>query len=564
MTKFFNGIFRLIYFLWARPNLILRRANFLELDISGDLPEQKTRTNLLQRFFAKPITSFSELIFALKEAELDQRIKGCLVRIGDSSLGWGRACELREAFHQFREKGKKAIAYLKESGNLEYFIATACDEIVLCPSQSLNLVGLLTEVIYFKGALDKLEIKAELLQAGRYKSAVEPYIRDSMSEEHRESLNAILDEVLEELLRAISQSRNLPKEKARELIDQAPFLPEEAKALGLIDRIFYPDQMEEYIEGLLGEPIRKINAEHYYHLRLLGQGAFDGFRRLPRLALVYGTGVIREEDEYDYDDFGEEITSEKMVRGLREIRENPRVKAVVVRLDSPGGSAIASDLIWREMSLLRKEKPLMVSMADVSASGGYYIAMAGERILAEPISLTGSIGVIAGKLNLSGLYHKVGIKKEQVKRGESADLFSDYTSLSGAKQDKVRKELEYFYQDFVKKASEQRKMSFEELEQRAQGRVWTGNQALKLGLIDELGGLRKAVELAKQAIGLKPEDKVRMEIYPKARRRLLPMFPFRIPIFPFFKNQELKWLNQFQKLSKKRILFFIPFLIRIK
>ena len=564
MTFGLSSFVQLFYSIWAKVYLLSRRANLLFLDISGEMVERKPGISLVQKYLGKPPTAFMDLIFALKEAETDPRIKACLARIGYNSLGWARASELREAINRFRASGKKAFAFLEESGNLEYFIATACDEIIIPPSISLDLIGLLTEVIYFKGILDKLEIKPEFIQVGKYKSALEPFIRDSMSEEHREALSAILDDIFNEFVQAIKKSRNLPEDKVKTLIDQAPFLPDDALLQKLVDRLLYQDQLDEYIESIISEPVNKINAEHFYRLRLSARLGMDFFRRIPRLALVYATGVIEPGDKDDYQDFEDNVNAEQMLKTLAAIRENPKIKAAVLRIDSPGGSATSSDLIWREVKLLSQSKPLIVSMADTAASGGYYLAMAGEKILAQPCTITGSIGVLAGKINLRGLYHKIGLKKEQIKRGEDADLYSDYTDLTGTRKNKLLKEIEHFYHRFIEKAAQARKMTTEEMDQKAQGRVWTGKQALDIGLIDGFGGLRKAIDLAKQAIGLEPEERALVEIYPRPRRRLFPIFRLRIPTLPFSQDKESRWLSHFARLTRERLLLLMPFIIRIK
>jgi len=564
MNLTITNFLRLFYSLWAKIYLASRRANVVELEISGELIEHKIGINLFQKYLGKAPAAFGDLIFALEQAETDPRIKACLAKISSNSLGWGRASELREAIHRFRACGKKVFAFLEESGNLEYFIATACDEIILPPSQSLDLIGLLTEVIYFKGVLDKLEIKPEFLQVGKYKSAAEPFTRDSMSEEHREALNAILDDIFHELIQAISQGRNLPSEKVKPLIDQGPYLPEEALEQKLVDRLMYSDQMEEYLESGIGAPVNKINAEIYYRLRANSRIGMSLLKRAPRLALIYATGVIEAGDRDDYQGLDENINAEQMLKTLRALRENPRIKAAVLRIDSPGGNAVSSDLIWREVKLLSQAKPLIVSMADTAASGGYYLAMPGEKILAQPGTITGSIGVLAGKINLRGLYHKIGLNKEQLKRGEDADLFSDYTDLTGTRKAKLTKEIEHFYRLFVEKAAEARKMTREEMDQKAQGRVWTGKQAMEIGLIDGIGGLRKALDLAKQTIGLLPQERALIEIHPRPRRKFFPAFRFRLPTLPFSDEKESRLIAAFARLAREKILLIMPFLVRIK
>ena len=564
MNQALKNIFRLAYSYLARPEFILRKANLLELSVEGELLEQKPRPSIIQRYLAKPASSFFDLVFAMKEAENDPHIRACLLKISESSLGWGRAGELRDAVSRLRASGKRVVAFLSGTDSLEYYLASACEEIIMPPSQSLNLLGLYSEVLYFKGALDKLSVKPELFHIGKYKSAVEPYTRESMSAEHREALDAILDDIYEELVSAVSASRGLSPERVKELIDQAPHLPKEALEHGLVDKVIYADQLDEHLEKMLGEPVRRINAELYYRLRRLRLAGSSPFRRAPRLALIYAAGVIEQGEDRDYQDLEESVTPERMAEALRSVRDNPWVKAAVLRVDSPGGSAVASDLIWRELALLRRAKPLIVSMGDVAASGGYYLAMPGEKILAQSCTLTGSIGVIAGKFNLRGLYNKFGLNKDQVKRGRHADLYSDYTDFSGSKREKISREIEEFYRSFVQKAAEARKMSFQELDSKAQGRVWTGKQAVKLGLVDELGGLRKAIDLAKQAIGLRPEDRAVLEIHPRPKRRLFPVFPFRIPFLPFLDEDDTRFLFRLTKLARERLLLIMPFLFRLK
>jgi len=564
MSRLLKNLLKLTYACLTRPELVLRKANLLELEVQGDLVEYRPKPSFLQRFMAKPPTSFPELIFALKEAETDPNIKACLVKLRDNSLGWGRAAELREAIQRLRGFGKKTFAFLEETGNIEYYIGASCDEVIITPAQSLNLIGLMGEVLYFKGIMDKLEVKPELVHAGKYKSAVEPYTRESMSPEHREALDAILDDIFGELVESVARNRGLTPEKVRELVDNAPHLPEEALQSGLVDKVAYADQVDERIEQLIGEPIRRINHDFYLSLRRVRLGGLQPFKKIPRLALIYASGVIEQTDEREYQDLEESITPSRLIQALAAVRENPHLKAAILRVDSPGGSAIASDLIWREIDLLRKAKPLIVSMGDVAASGGYYISMPAERILANNCTLTGSIGVIAGKLNLRGLYNKFGLNKEQVKRGQNADIYSDYTDLSGTRGDKMNKEVQNFYEKFVQKAADARKMNWQELDQRAQGRVWTGKAALRLGLIDEIGGLRQAIDAAKQACGLRPEESANIEVHPRPKRKIFPLFPFRLPYVPFLGKAETKTLAQLAGLARDKILLLMPFLLRIR
>ena len=536
--------------------------NVLELRLEGEVVEDQPPFTWLQRFFPRPVIGLRELILTLREAETDPQLSILLLYLGPNSLGWGRAQELRQAIQSLRAAGKKAIAFLEEADTLDYFLATACDQIIFTPLGSVGLTGLLSEVIYFKGALDKLAIKPELLQAGRYKGAVEPYTRTGMSRAQRESVNSLLDSLYEQLAAGVAQARGLSAATVKNLIDHGPYLAAPARAAGLVDKLLYEDQLEDHLRQELGAEPVIASSQRYRWLCGPGLDWRDPWRSHPAVAVVYATGLIHSGPSRSYGGIADSVGSETLCAALREVREDPAVKAVVLRVDSPGGSGLASDLIWREVSLFQGHKPLVVSMGDVAASGGYYIAAPADQILAQPGTLTGSIGVIAGKINLQGLYEKVGLKKVLVARGRNADLHSDYGPFSETGRLRVEEEMQSFYREFVSKAAKGRKQEYARMEKSAQGRVWTGEQAQALGLVDGLGGLRQALETAKRLAGIPLEQKALLEILPRRRRFQLPAWTAFLPFSPRL-TPALRQLFSLEAIADSRILALLPFRLRI-
>ncbi|OGP57061.1 MAG: signal peptide peptidase SppA [Deltaproteobacteria bacterium RBG_13_61_14] len=538
--------------------------NVLELEIEGEVVEDQSGFSWLNRFLARPAIAFRELILTLRDAEKDPELSALILYLRPNSLGWSRAQELRQALLAFRASGKKTQAFLEEADTLDYFIASACEEVIFTPLGSLGLTGLISEVIYFKGVLDKLEIKPDLFQAGKYKSAVEPYTRSGMSRAQRESINSLLDSLYQQLVAAVAESRALSPARVRRAIDRGPYLAPAAREQGLVDYLLYEDQLDDHLEKQLGEPPRRTSLARYRLWIGPGLNWRDAWRSIPGLALVYASGVIHLGESRAYGRLGgESAGSDTLCQALREARDNPQVQAVVLRVDSPGGSGLASDLIWREVSLFQGKKPVVVSMGDVAASGGYYIAMPADQILAQPGTLTGSIGVIAGKINLHGLYHKIGLKKETVRRGQHADLHSDYIPFSESGRQKVKEEMASFYREFVSKAAAGRKQDVARMEKAAQGRVWTGEQAKELGLLDGFGGLRQALETAKRLAGIAEEEKALLYVLPRRRRLMPPLLSLFLPFSPRL-SPALSELFSLESLADSRILALLPFRLRIR
>ena len=388
--------------------------------------------------------------------------------------------------------------------------------------------------MFYAGLLDKLEIEAQMLSIGKYKSAIEPFTRERMSAPFREATEAILDALHIQQIEMIADGRtHLDAAAVAELIDGGPFTAQEALENGLVDGCLYYDQLFSSIQTESAEPIQIVTSYDKKSKEARDLTGIGGLMRVfsilsppkdktkrsdtPRIALIYAVGPILSDVPENPFGTGQVITSRELTGALREARVDDSIKAAVIRIGSPGGSALASDLIWREVLLTQREKPVVVSMSDVAASGGYYIAMPAGTIVAQPGTITGSIGVFGGKFNLKGLYNKLGLTKETISRGRNANIYSDYGSFTPIERERVEKLMKTVYEDFVRKAAAGRGKTEEDILAIAQGRIWTGKQAKELGLVDALGGLDKAISVAKADAGLGDDDDAEILVLPKPK-----------------------------------------------
>ncbi len=480
----------------------------LVLRLDSEIPEQAPMSIPLPFFEEKEPLTVGDVWRILRRVETDSRIKAVVLFPGGTGAGWGKLQEIRSGLARVRAKRKPLVAFLRTARTRDYFLATAADRIYMTPEDFLDVKGLRAEVTYFRNTLDKLGVQVEIEHAGRYKDFGDAFTRSSMSPETREVLDSILDDLYGQIVSTVAEGRRKTVEETRAVIDEGPFLSKEALNRGLVDALVYEDQMFDEVEKRLGQKeLQKVGARDY--LRAINAESRSG----ERIALVVAEGSITGGSGDDWSgDSG--IHAEQFARLLREVSKDRSVRGVVLRVDSPGGSAFASDEIWREMNSLSRLKPVVISMSDSAASGGYYIAMTGDPVVAYPGTMTGSIGVVFGKLNLRGLYDKIGIKKEILTRGQFADIDSDYRPLSDAARKKLRGGLDENYRAFVQKVADARKRKFEEIEPLAQGRVWLGSQAKKNGLVDELGGIDRAVELVRRKAHLSDTEPVNLVVYP--------------------------------------------------
>jgi protease-4 len=501
-------------------------ATYAEIDIKGAYPEGAQLPGL----FGELTESLDTAIGRLDKAANDERITGVILRIHDHSIGWAKMNTIRKAIARIQAKGKKVHAWLADASNMDYVLASACDEVVMPEPGTLMLVGMRAEVSFYKNLFDLIGVKAEMLRVGEFKSAAEPYTRTSMSPEFRKEMEEILDDRYKLLVDSIAGPRKLAEEKVAAAIDQAPLTSRQARELGLIDRVAYEDELElslsQLAEGKTFKVVKKYGKKKadtdfsglagMMKMMEMLMGVEQPKRKSsnPKLAIIYATGMIMT-GKSQSDFLGEStMGSDTMIKAIREANKDATVKAIVLRVDSPGGSALASDLMWHELGLVKK--PFVVSMGDVAASGGYYIAMGANRVFADPGTITGSIGVVGGKFALNGLYNKIGITTETISRGKNSGVLSSTHGFSDNERESMQRLLNDVYDQFVSKAAAGRKMDKVQLEKLARGRVYTGSAALKIGLVDELGSLDDAVAYAKRQAGLGPDEKLEKLVLPKA------------------------------------------------
>ncbi|MHB8095385.1 MAG: signal peptide peptidase SppA [Candidatus Aminicenantales bacterium] len=493
----------------GQPRATVPPHAYLELDLSGEIQEI-SQPNLFRSLILgiKP-QSVYDLWMNIRKAKADARVEAILIRLNLLSCDWAKVTEIRDAILDFRKSGKKAYAYIDEAPDFdkEYYLATACDKIILHPMGWLGVNGIGGYVPFFRNALDKLGIQAQFEHVEEYKTAYNQFTEPGFTPAHREMMESIYGDLFDQYVKTVAAARKKTPEEYRALIDGAFYQGQNALDAGLVDELLYEDQLQDRIQNG-GRKLRKITSEAYSRISPTSVG-IDGGRRI---ALIYAVGPILSGESLP-----ESIGGATVSRWIRQAREDSSIAAIVFRVDSPGGSSTASDVIWREVFLARKEKPFIVSMSDVAGSGGYWISMPAHKIVAQPQTLTGSIGVLAGKVDLSGLYGKLGITAEKLAYGKESDIFSSFRPFSPEEKKILKDQIRWTYDRFLDKAAEGRNMSREEIDKIGRGRVWTGNQARELGLVDEIGGVTKAVELAKHMAGIARENEVKLVVWPRKR-----------------------------------------------
>ncbi|MBZ5595407.1 MAG: signal peptide peptidase SppA [Acidobacteriia bacterium] len=508
----FIGIFALARMRPKAPSVA--DGSTLILDLEGEIPERAPVEFPIPFLQQRTPPTVADVWTTLRKAAVDSRIRAIVFEPRDLQIGWAKLEEIRADLETFKKSGKPIYAYLKTPGAREYYLATAATRVYMDPEDELNLKGMRFELMYFRKTLDKLGVEVEIEHAGKYKDFGDMFTRSSMSSETKEVLTSILDDLYGNLVQGIAAARKKTPDQIRAAIDQGPFLSPQARDQGLIDGLLYEDQMYDEVKSKLGgDDLNKVSLFDYVRV----PASSVGLGGKQRIALVTGQGGIsRGEDGQDFSgDSG--IESEGFDKLLRRVGNDSAIKGVVVRIDSPGGEVFASDAIWREMNLLSKKKPMVISMSDTAASGGYYIAMTGDPIVAYPGTFTGSIGVVFGKANLHGLYDKLGVTKDLLSRGRFADIDSDYQPMSAAAKEKLRSAIDENYRSFVTKVAAARRRKFDQIEPLSQGRVWLGSQAKANGLVDELGGLDRAIELVKEKAKIPKGERIDLVTYPPKR-----------------------------------------------
>jgi protease-4 len=484
----------------------------LVLRIDGDPVEGGPDDGLSQFLPVQRMRSVRMLVTNIRKAKVDRRVAALVVRpTGLQSPYLAKVQELREAILDFRRSGKPAVAYLEDGGQTEYYLATACDRIFLAPASPLQLTGMASYEVFLRGTLDKIGAVPDMMHIGAYKTAPNQLTEKTFTSAHREMAESLNTDTFDQLVKAIADGRGRSEADVRALLDLGPFLPEDALRVGLIDDVAYEDELGDKAKLPLGKE-KRIDLDSYDRI---DPGSL-GLGRGPRIAVIYASGTIVS-GRSGYDPLnGAVLGSDTLVDYIRRVREAQDIRGVVLRIDSPGGSAVASDVLWRELVLLRDakpEKPFVVSMSDLAASGGYYMAMAAPQIVAEPGTLTGSIGIFGGKIVTGGVFNKLGANIEGVSHGANADMNSPTRPYSPSERAKVGEQLQPFYDQFVERVAASRHMTPERVDAIAQGRVWTGRQAKENGLVDALGGLDRAIDLVKARAKLTGRE-VEVVVYP--------------------------------------------------
>jgi protease-4 len=482
----------------------------LVLRLRGDIPEKAPLE--LPAMFGQggPGLTVANVWMALRKAAADPRIKAAVLEPEDLSIGWARLEEMRADVERFRKSGKPVFAYLRAPGTREYYVALAADRIYLGPQEPLMLKGLRAETLSFKNTLDKIGVGVEVEHAGKYKDYGDMFTRPDMSPETREVLNTVVDGLYGNLAARIAAARGKSPDEVRAIIDRGPFTAAQALQAGLVDELRFEDEVWTAMSSRLRGAPTKVSIGAYVN----APAPYAGAPARGRIALVVAEGDIVRGESGDSGSGEAALTSYGFDKVLSRVAGDSTIKAAIVRIDSPGGEVTASDEIWRQMNLLSRKKPTVISMSDVAASGGYYMAMTGDPIVADAGTLTGSIGVVFGKPNLHGLYDKLGVTKNAIARGRHADIDSDYTPLSPEERALLRQGIDDSYHDFVSKVAAARRRPFDDIEPLAQGRVWLGSQAAANGLVDQLGGLDAALDLAKKRAGIPAAERVTVEIFP--------------------------------------------------
>jgi protease-4 len=492
---------------FGQPAADVPARAYLEVNLAGSV-EEVAPPDFLSAIFlrAKPLTIY-DFWMNMRKAAVDSRVQAVLLRLNMLQCDWAKATEIRDAILEFRRSGKKVYAYIEEAPDfdMEYYLATACDRIILHPLGWLGVNGIGGYVPFLKGALDKLGVRAEFEHVEEYKTAYNIFTEKGFTPAHKEEMESLYSDIFAQYVKTVAKARGKTEDEFRSLINQGFFQGEQARKAGLVDACLFEDELQRLLQDQ-GRSLARVRFDDYTRVKPASLGLETG----RKVALIFGAGMIMTGES-----FPQVMGGSTVARWIRAARQDRSIAAIVFRVDSPGGSSVGSDVVWREVFLAKKEKPVVVSMSDVAGSGGYWISMAATKIVAQPQTLTGSIGVLAGKFSLAGLLDKLGITAEKLTFGEKSDVFSPFRPFTPEEKKVLKDQILWTYDQFLTKVAEGRNMTKEEVNKVGRGRVWTGRQARDLKLVDELGGLATAVGLAKKLAGIAPEEEVRLVVWPK-------------------------------------------------
>ena len=504
-----------VLFIWIVPYWTFRTGetissdSVLVLDLSGSIEEQRA-TDLSSVFFGSPTLVLHEINDAIDSARTDPRIKGLVVRIGPLETGWAKLEEIHSHLLAFHASGKPSICYLGYDGeeNAEYYVATGCDQVWLGPSNPLGVRGMMAEATFLRGTLDKLRIVPDFYHIAEFKTATNQFTEKKFTPAHREEVQSLLTSLYDRYLTEVSSARHMERAHFADLVQKGPFLPQDAMQNKLVDRLAYWDEVQDFFRRKTGE----WNPVGFAQYR---QGLSDGSG--PRIAIIYASGEIVSGASQITPGGTVVMGGDSVAAEIREARNDSSIRAIVLRVDSPGGSSVASEVIRREVELARKKKPVVVSMSDVAASGGYWISMSADKIIADPGTITASIGVLSGKMNISGLYKLLGLSTDYVATSDNATLYSSQQDFTPAQQLVVQRMLQNIYTSFTQGVAQGRGLPIATVKKIAKGRVWSGEQAKGLGLVDDLGGADRAVTVAKELAHIPVNRSVEIVRLPKEK-----------------------------------------------
>lgn len=538
---------------------LINDNSYLEMSLSGSIPEYVTPNPIEELTGVSNTLDMRKIRENFEKAAVDDRINGILLNIGFLQIGYAKVEELQKLINTYRLSGKKIYAYLELGLTRDYLVASACDSIFIPENSNLFLTGISSEVTFYKGFFDKIGVKADFVHIGEYKNAPDQYTRDQMSDTHREALNNILDQFYEFTINNISEYRNLDIGLVKNLINEKTgFTGKEALENNLIDGNAYKEDIVKLLKQQSDEPDR-VNGATYAGIPISSLG----IRNASRIAVINIVGTISSGNDVNDPIMGKLAGANTIAQNIKDAASSSSTKAIILRIDSPGGSAIAADIILNAIRNAAKEKPVIASISDYGASGGYYIAAGADTIISGQQSLIGSIGIFAGKFSLSGLYGKLGINSEQLKRGNNATLFSTQSLWSPSERQLMTHLLNEYYTNFVQVVASSRNSTYDDIDKIARGRVWSGYDGLKNGLSDTLGTFYDAVDAAKKMAHLADDESVRLSYYPREKDFFSELYSFvslKVHTLNLLSELDLGVIEQFQN----HPLALMPFTIEWK
>jgi protease-4 len=496
-----------MFFLLSKPKRISANS-VLVLDVNGAIEEQRQVSWLSAFNGTRPLVQH-DYVDALDSAARDPRIRGLVVRIGPLETGWAKLEEIRAHIAAFRLSGKPDVCFLGYDGidNPEYYLASACQQVWLVPTAPLGVRGMMADTLFLRGTFDKLKIVPDFYHIAEFKTYSNQFTEKKFTPAHREEVESLLHDIYSRYVQQVAASRGMSEGQFDGLVQKGPFMAQDAQSQKLVDRLAYWDQVRDFFKQRTGD-WNPVDLQQY-------SGTLDDARG-PKIAVIYASGLIVSGDSGNSTS-GELMGGDTIAAEMRRARNDSSIRAIVLRVDSGGGSALASEVIRREVDLAHQVKPVIVSMSDVAASGGYWISMNADKIVAEPSTMTGSIGVVGGKFNIAGLYQLLGLSTDFASTADNATLYWDQQSFSPEQRAYFQKSLKETYQDFIHRVAGGRHLAVEEVDKVGKGRVWTGEQAKSLGLVDDLGGLDRAVAIAKDLAHISAASSVHLVRLPEEK-----------------------------------------------